>query len=64
MALQYQRFERLAKGEDISQLYEIFLLTFADLKKHLFNYQFYSTNIPVVDYKITKWENCKNWLID
>lgn len=29
---------------------------FADLKKHLFSYQFYSSAIPVKNYSLTHWQ--------
>jgi hypothetical protein len=48
----------LASGQPVAHLYEIFLLIFADLKKHTFTYQFYSTAVPVKNYKILKWEKC------
>lgn len=41
-------------------LYEIFLLIFADLKKHTFTYQFLSTATPVTNYKITQRDLVKN----
>jgi len=45
----------LADGEQLNHLFEIYLLIFADLKKHLFNYQFYSTATSVSNYKVLAW---------
>ena len=55
MEKQVQNFGRFAKGEAVSHFSEIFLLIFADLKKHLFTYQFYSTAIPVKNYSVKSW---------
>ena len=30
-------------------------MIFADLKKHLFTYQFYSTAVPVKNYQVKGW---------
>lgn len=48
-------FRRFAKGELISHFYEIYLLIFADLKKHLFSYQFLSSAISVSNYSLKHW---------
>ena len=45
-------------------LYEIFLLIFADLKKHTFTYQFLSTATPVTNYKVIRRGLVKDELID
>lgn len=48
-------FRRFAKGEPVSHLYEIYLLMFADLKKHLFSYQFLSSAVAVTNYTVKHW---------
>ncbi len=48
----------------MNHLYEIYLLIFADLKKHLFNYQFYSTAHAVTNYTIKSWKTCQEYLTD
>lgn len=52
---QLANFERFAKGEAVSHFYEIYLHVFADLKKHLFSYQFFSTATPVTGYTLRQW---------
>lgn len=37
------------------------LLVFADLKKHLFNYQFYSTASPVRNYQLLSWTKAEDF---
>jgi hypothetical protein len=54
----------LAEGENVPHLYEIFLLIFADLKKHTFTYQFFSTATPVTNYKVIKREAVANKFTD
>jgi hypothetical protein len=48
----------------VPHLYEIFLLIFADLKKHTFTYQFYSSATPVTNYKILKREMVTKEFVD
>jgi len=57
MAKQIQNFERYLAGESVNHFYEIFLIIFADLKKHLFTYQFLSTALSVKNYTVSEW--CK-----
>ena len=56
MARQVSNFEALAGGKSLGHLHEIFLLIFADLKKHTFTYQFLSSATPVSNYKVLKRE--------
>lgn len=49
---QRENIKALVGGAMLPTITELFLLTFGDLKKHTFMYQFYSTAIPVQNYTI------------
>lgn len=52
---QLQNYQKFAKGEPVCHFYEVYLHVFADLKKHLFSYQFFSTATPVANYALSHW---------